>query len=157
MYVDACSGPLYMPWHLHEGWRTTCGNQFFLSSHQMVPGIEVPSSGLAASAFTQQAITLPHLPFYIYLFVCTCLDAHVTWCTYSGQKTTYKSWFSSSTMWDFQKTQVESSFTHQVIFCLPADSPNPHFWNKVSNWNIGLAPAIHLSPLPSTGIISAMG
>lgn len=127
MYVHACSGPLYMPWHLHEGWRTTCGNQFFLSSHQMVPGIEVPSSGLAASAFTQQAITLPHLPFYIYLFVCTCLDAHVTWCTYSGQKTTYKSWFSSSTMWDFQKTQVESSFTHRVIFCLPADSPNPHF------------------------------
>lgn len=52
---------------------------------------------------------------------------------------------------------VESSFTHWVIFCLPADSLNPHFWNKVSNWNIGLAPAIHLSPLPSTGIVSAVG
>lgn len=40
------------------------------------------------SSFIHQAITLPHIPFYIDFFVCTCLDAHVTWCTYNGQKTT---------------------------------------------------------------------
>ena len=66
-----------------HGTHVKAGGQFVGISSFSHPtrwflGIEVPSSGLAASSFIHQAIALPHLPFYIYLFVCTCLGAHVT-------------------------------------------------------------------------------